>query len=267
MSPNGAEERSGREIRLLALVIVIAVAGLLVLARFRFPTPDIVTVSPTPSALDRLAVKAPFQELAGVVADAGARVSGLVLVAEFDRTPEKGARKPPASPAPSPALRRMFPGLRVRPDIVLAYAPAGWHPTFVAGVPALVLAGDPRREFVLVGADSRTGEHVLPSGEVADFANALSVLAPSSYVLAVEGAPGGPAIRPVFIPRTDSMTEDRWLSPLLRIGGEPQVGAGVFLFSIDGRLIGLTVPQENGIAIVTAATLGRVIADLTSGHQ
>jgi hypothetical protein len=266
MPTNGAEERSGREIRLLALVIVIAVAGLLVLARFRFPTADIVAVSPTPTALERLVTKAPFDELASAVADASSRVSALVLVVEFDRMPEKPARRLP--PGASAALqRRLAPGLRVRPDLVLAYAPAGWRPTVVTGVPALLLAGDPRREIALVGADSRTGEHVLPSGDVADFANAVSTLTSSSYVLAVESATGGPAARPFFVPRTDPVVDDRWPSPILRIGGEAQVGPGAFLFTVDGRLIGLTVPQENGIAIVPAATLGRVVADLTSGHQ
>jgi hypothetical protein len=267
MSPNGVEERSGREIRLLALVIVIAVAGLLVLARFRFPTADIVAVTPAPTALAPLALKAPFQDLAGAVADASERLSALVLVVEFNRTPEKAPRKSQTPAAPLPAQRRLLPGLRVRPDLVLAYAPAGWHPAAAAGVPALLLAGDPRREIALVGADSRTGEHVLPPGDVADSANGVSVLTPSSYLLAVEGAPGGPAIRPIFVPRTDPVTEDRWPSPILRIGGDAQVGAGAFLFTVDGRLVGLTVPQENGIAIVTAVTLGRLIADLTSGHQ
>jgi hypothetical protein len=265
MPTNGTEERSGREIRLLALVIVIAVAGLLVLARVRFPTADIVAVSPTPSALERLAVKAPFQELASAVADAAERVGGLVLVVEFDRTPEKAARRSPPSTGSAPP-RRLFPGLRVRSDLVLAYAPAGWHPTAVGGVPALSLAVDARREIALVGADSRTGEHALPPGDVVDFATAMPALA-SGYALAVEGAAGGPATRPFFVSRTDPVTEDRWISPLLRIGGDAQVGPGAFLFTIDGRLIGLTVPQENGIAIVTAATLGRVIADLTSGRQ
>ena len=85
----------------------------------------------------------------------------------------------------------------------------------------------------------------------------MSALTPASYVLAVEGAAGGPATRPVFIPRTDPVAEDRWTSPILRIGGDAQVGPGAFLFTIDGRLIGLTVPQENGMAIVTAATLGQ----------
>lgn len=264
---NGIEERSGREIRLLVLVILVAVAGLLVLARFRFPTADIVTVSPTPSALEPLAVKAPFEQLAGAVADASVRVGALVAVVEFDRTPEKPARRAPPLVVPQPIQRRVFPGLRVRPDLVLTYVPSGWHPTTVAGVPGQLVAADPRRELALVGADNRTGEHVLPPGDVVDLANAVSVLTPSHYVLAVEGAAGGAAIRPIFIPRTDPVAEDRWTSPTLRIGGDAQVGAGAFLFTIDGRLIGLTMPQENGIAIVTVAALGQVIADLTSGHQ
>ena len=100
-----------------------------------------------------------------------------------------------------------------------------------------------------------------------DFANAVSTVHSSSYMLAVESAAGGPAARPFFVPRTDPVIEDRWPSPILRIGGEAQVGPGAFLFTIDGRLIGLTVPQENGIAIVTAATLGRLITELTSGPQ
>ncbi len=43
--------------------------------------------------------------------------------------------------------------------------------------------------------------------------------------------------------------------------------SGAFLFTLEGRLIGLTVPQEDGVAIVAAATLDRLAGELAGVGQ
>jgi hypothetical protein len=267
MSNPAPEERSGREIRLLMLVIVIAVAGLLVLARFRFPTAEIVTVSPTPTALERLTVRAPFEDLANAVAAAAARVRPVVAVVEVEiEPPEAPAARPSgqaaASVEPVPAPRLLGLALRVAPGRLLMYMAGGARPVSAGGEPVQVIGEDASREIVLVTTSPAEGLSV----EVVDFVGAVPSFGGSSYVLAVEAAAGGPVSRPVFIARVDPAAAEGWETPLLKVGGTPPVPAGVFLFTIDGRLVGLTIPQETGIAIVGAAALDRLAGQLVQAE-
>ncbi|MBM3751545.1 MAG: hypothetical protein FJW21_10275 [Acidimicrobiia bacterium] len=62
--PDSQAPGSGRETRLLRLVIVVAVAMLLVLAQFRYPAPDRATAAPVAGPIERLAARATFEELA-----------------------------------------------------------------------------------------------------------------------------------------------------------------------------------------------------------
>jgi hypothetical protein len=270
--PNAApEERSGREIRLLLLVIIVAVAGLLVLARFRFPAADIVTVTPTPSPLDRIAVRAPFEEMAGVTAAAASHVLPLVAVLDVEPPPEPAPKKAERTPAAAPAVPvvHRLPALRVAADRLLAFVPAGMRPVRVSGRPARIVGEDAARGLVLVTSDSPVGPAQVPPA-VVDFGGALIGLAGSRYVIAVEGAEAGPAVRPSYLPRADSVTAPPWDSPVWQIGGHTDVSAGAFLFTISGQLIGLAVPRDGGVAIVTAATLDRLARELAgppSGGQ
>ena len=265
---NGADERSGRELRLLLLVIAIAVAGLVVLARFRFPAADIVAVSPTPSPLDRLAAPAPFEEQAAAVTAAAARLLPLLAVVEFERIPEtpdkSPAKKKAAQAEPAQPPQRLFmPALRVRADRWLAYQPRNTRPVRSAGGPVMVVAEDPARELVLMGLSGRSEN----TPDVLDFSSAASGFPGTSYVLLVEAAAAGPAVRPLFVPRIDPVSASPWDSPILRVGGSALVPSGAFLFTLEGRLIGLTVPQEDGVAIVAAATLDRLSGELAGVGQ
>ena len=264
--PNGSEERSGREVRLLVLVIVVAVAGLIVLARFRFPTADIVTVSPTPPPLERLSVREPFDDLAAAVAAGAARANPVVAVVtlEAESAPSAKPAKKSAEP-PVPIRRRRIPGLRVRPDRLLAYVPPEFKPMIVGGQPAQVASEDPKRRLVVLSEPLRPDRQ--GAAELVDFAAAASGFVAPNYVLAVEAGAEGTAVRPIFIARLDPMTAEPWDSPVREIGGDLQVGPGVFLFTLDGRLIGLTVPHDGGLAVVSAATLDRLVRELTGSGQ
>jgi hypothetical protein len=263
--PNGSEERSGREVRLLVLVIVVAVAGLIVLARFRFPAADIVTVSPPPP-LERLAVRQPFEELSNAVATATGRVTPVFAMVTLEGPPPPSVRgRKSTTPARGP--ERLMAALRVRADRLLAYVPAGFKPTFVNRQPAEVVAENASRGLVVLNDVHRTEAQDAGGAEVVDFGAAASGFAAPSYVLAVEAAPGGPSVRPAFIGRLDPITVAPWDSPVSQIGGTAPVGPGIFLFSLDGRLIGLTVPEGDGIAIVAAATLDRLVREIAGGAQ
>ena len=253
-----AEQRSGREIRLLVLVIGVAVAVLLVLARFRFPAVDLSAIPQTPGPLERLAARATFDDLASTLADVTARVTPAFVVAAIEKIPDKPERKGVA-PAPAASTRRWVHALRVRPEFLLIYVPAGMHVVAVEGLSASpqVAVADEGRELALVPAP-------VAGAPTANFAGAATDFSGSTFVVAVEGAVGGPALRPVFVPRTDALFESRWSNTLLLVGGEPDLRAGAFAFTLDGRLIGLAVREDAGVAIVPAAALDRAVTELVN---
>jgi len=253
-----ADQRSGREIRLLVLVIAVAVAVLFVLARFRFPSVDLSSNPQTPGPLERLAARATFDDLANTLADVTSRVTPVFIVVAVEKIPEKPDRKGGPAPAADTSLR-WVPALRVRSEFLLTYVPSGTHVVAVEGLSASpqVAVSDPVRELALIP---------IPRGvsATADFSGAATDFSGSRFVAAVEGAVGGPAVRPIFVPRIDAIFESRWSTSLLLVGGEPELSAGAFVFTLDGRLIGLVVREEAGVAIVPAAALDRAVTELAS---
>jgi len=256
MTTNGSEERSGREVRLLALVIVVAVAGLLVLARFRFPGAEIVTVNPAPSPLERLAARPVFEDMAAAVAETTNRLLPALGVAEFDHPQERPSRKSP----PVPRVPVLVPTLRARADVSVAYAPSGLLLRAAGSAQPRI---DSQHELAWIPPTGDDAGEAHASQEVVDLRSGVPTFAGSSFVIVVEAGVTGAAARPVFIPRVDQVPDDRWSAPLLRIGGQPQILVGSFLFTLDGHLIGIVVPQDTGMAIVSAGLLNRMLLELT----
>lgn len=260
---DGRDDRSGRETRLLLLVIAVAVAVLLVLARFRFPEAEIATAAPSPNPLDRIATRATFDELADAVADTATRLMPYITVLEFAAPPEASVRKPDRKSekkAARPAeVSRYVPGLRVRPDLVIAHAPPGLAPVLVAGASLVALDHD-RQIVVISAAPVSRGASVVDLSHSTGFAG-------SAYVLAIEAGAAGPAARPAFLSRTSPAQVAGWSSTVLRVPGEPQASAGAVLFAMDGRLIGLVLPQADGLAIADGPAIERAVTELASGRQ
>jgi hypothetical protein len=264
---NGTEERPGRETRLLVLVIVVSLAVLFLLARFRFPPAGLVAGPPSPGPLDRLAARATYEDLASAIAVLVQRVEPSVVVVQIDTAPPEEKDKPrtsrekekAAAPTQPPPAPRLLPGIRLRPDLALVYVPAGMRvsPAQGFGGPTSVFATDPKRELALVKVpvqgESNTG---VP--------NVLEGFPGFSYV-AVVAAMGGPTGRPVFIGRLDTSVDDRWRPSPSLIGGEPNAPAGSLVFAIDGRLIGMVLPQFGSLAIVPATALNSVVTELGGG--
>ena len=86
-----------------------------------------------------------------------------------------------------------------------------------------------------------------------------------SYVAVVEAAMGGATGRPMFIGRLDTSVDDRWHPSPMLIGGAPEAPAGSLLFAIDGRLIGMVLPQFGSLAVVPPAALNSVVTELGGG--
>ena len=76
---------------------------------------------------------------------------------------------------------------------------------------------------------------------------------------------GGPSARPAFIGRLDTSVDDRWQPSPLLIGGVSEASAGSLLFAVDGRLIGMVLPQFGTLTVVPPAALNAVVTELGGG--
>ncbi len=257
--------RSGRETRLLALVILVAIAALLVLARFRFPeAADRAPVAPPPGPLERLAARASFQDLATSIAGLHERLSpGFVMVEVAPAPPAKPSTTQSASArrgrSSTPEVRaeitsRFHPALRVRPDRALVFFPAGSRVVAIDGIAEEKpdVAVDQNRPLALVRVP------VAPEA-AALLAGGLETFAGLAYVALFEGGRGGVSPRPQYLGRVDAMADAVWPSPPLVIGGHPELVAGTYVFAFDGRLLGIVLPTSLGTAIVPARALQSIV--------
>lgn len=235
---------SGRETRLLLLVIVVAVAMLLILAQFRYPAPDRTTAAPAAGPIERLAARATFEELALIMTDVSSRVQSALTVLQIERipTPVAPPRRGVAPAAPAPSERRFITALRVDTDLAVAYLPEGFTVMTAGGDAAAV---DATLRLVLARVETR------PFASVGAVAN----IGGPGYLAVFEGARGGPAVRPLFFGRLDEFEDPQWTTPVLAVGGAPQLYPGAFVYALDGRLVGMTIPAEPGVAIVGVPAL------------
>lgn len=232
----------GRETRLLLLVIAVAVAMLLVLAQFQYPSPDRAVASPLAGPIERLAARATFEELALIMADLSSRVQPAMTVLTVERIPPPPPRR--GAPPPVSTERRIVTALRVDATSAVAHLPAGFR--VVQDADAEKPKEDPERGLVLVR---------VPDAPFTDLGPVAQALGGPGYVAVFEGARGGPAVRPVFVGRVDSFEDTRWTQPILSVGGDPQLGAGAFIYTLDGRLVGMTIPDGPGVAIARVPAL------------
>ena len=257
--------RSGRETRLLALVIVIAIAALMLLARFRFSGADErPPVAPPPGPLDLLATRPPYHDLGSFISALAERIAPSFVVVETALVPPpaNGRRARPAgAPTTSPvpigqSMPTRLAALRVSSDRALLYLPANTRVITVAGAadkPDVV--ADAGREVALV----RVPIAAEPSSP---FAAGADPIPPFGYVAVIEAGLGGPTTRPVFIGRLDEVEDPSWSAPISVIGGATDVTPGALLFSLDGRFAGMAIRTPNGVAIVPKRALNPIVSGL-----
>ncbi|MCC6164044.1 MAG: PDZ domain-containing protein [Acidobacteria bacterium] len=236
--------RPSREVRLLVATIVVSVAVLLVLSRFRFPASSAESRdSSATQPLARLAARAAFDDLSLTVRELQTRVAGSLVVVEI--APNLAADRPAAS-----RTRRFAAALRVRDDAAVVMSGEGMSVEAVAGVqgPVAVLASDPVRGITVV----RVPPAPAPVMQVRE--SGQPVPAPD-YMVVVEASAGGAGLRPVFVSRSDTVSDPRWDSPLLAIGRGVGADAGAPVFALDGRLAGILTPGDDVPLLVPAAVL------------
>lgn len=239
-----ARDGGRREMRLLLATIAVSVGMLLVLARFRFP--DEVArpaADPAPAPLERLAARATFDELAAIMADLERRILPAVV--------SIGGARPDGT--------SYVPAVRVTPDRAVALLPAE-HRLVAAGSDAApsIVVRDAYRDLVVVEVPP------LPDA-VPQFPSAATRPGPR-YVAVVESGPATPAIRPVYVGRTDLLTDPRWNEPLRSVAAVQQtLSPGSAVFSLEGVFIGLVAEQRGTVAIVPAAALREIAVSAKGG--
>ena len=268
MPANGHEERSGRETRLLILVVAVSLAVLLLLARFRFPAADLTTVTPSAAPLAGLAARASFEEMTDIIRGALNRVSPVVVVVpmspipepppERPRTGRRGAPPPAEPPTVDPSGPRQFvPALRLKNDLALVHLPAGYRfvPVGDGGEPPQVIGGDQSRQVALIRVPTGTSVEALPGG--------LRTSDELTFALVVSATPQGTTASPVFIGRADSIPDPNWPVRLTALGGPADFPVGALVFSLQGSFLGLVTRHDAGVAMVPAVAIGPLLAQLT----
>lgn len=258
MEPTPAIRSSSRETRLLLVTLAVSAILLLVLARFRFPEDRPLPASAVPAgqALERLAARATYDELATLVARVDRRVAPSVLVLEVGSWSVGGADAVELAPL------RYAVGLRVRDDMALvALAPDESarmldDPT---AREAEVLARDEMRDLAVVRIP-RSPAQTLAIVDI------RAQNAAPTYLVAIEAGRAGPAARPFFLGRTDPLIDPRWNQPLTALGGPQAAEPGAFVFTLNAEFAGLVVAAGGLPALAPAAALLAAADELAAGR-
>lgn len=254
MSPN--HQPSGRETRLLLLIVAVSAAALLVLAQFRFPEQPGIPVPP-PTPLGRLAARATYDELASILGDVERRLAPAIVALRLEASPSASRTLTAHAPAVPPPF---VPGLRIRPEAVVAQVGPDENVTAIVGsnVAPTILFRDPDRRLALV--------QVPPLGDTPDFVSRPVDADRERYVAVIEATSDGPTARPGFLGPTWARRHVLWDAPLRLLPGGLSLTPGALVFSLDARLVGLGVVAEDGaIALAPAASLRAAIDELERG--
>lgn len=245
------DDRSGRDNRLLALVILIAIVVLVVLARVRFPGSESRPVAVAPGPLERLAARTTYDDLAAAVHTALQRVEPSLITVAIEPSSGKAIGGDASVPADLDQGRI---GVRLGDDWAIVYVPRGFRVVRTgADDPLVVRDNDLVRDVAVISLPLRAGEDQLPVGstDVTGFA----------YVCVVEPTPDGPTATPVFIGRIRTLIDQRWGDGVIVPGNASGLTPGALIFQLDGRFLGLVVAQPGGgNSIVPAGMLINVVS-------
>lgn len=251
-----------RENRLLLIVVLASGLSLVLLSRYRFPG-EVRTINPTPAPLERLAARATFDDLASIIVQLQTRIVPMLRVLRVHSTGAAGDM-PSVSKLLEPPQRaagesRLVLAWRVRPDLLLAHLGPGDRVDEIVGIDGApkVLGVDPIRLVGLLRAPA-TREPVL-------WQEAAPPAMPQ-YVVVAEATQGGPALRPIFLGRTDPIDDPRWRRPLLALPSTNATQPGSMIFSLDGSIAGMIVLQENLPMMAPTSALVSTADDLEQGR-
>jgi S1-C subfamily serine protease len=249
--------QSAAEVRLLVATITISAVALLLLARLRFPAPPPVPQIPVAPPLERLAA-ATYEELARIVGTAQARLAPSLIPLRLTRRPAAEVPLDSRDLVPPPQDPGMSLAIRYSETRALSYIPPG------TALPDRSPGGDPIK---LVALDEIRGLALLdvPAGPaiVPRSSTGATVDVPA-YLAIGEPSAAGASLRPVFVSRADATSDPRWRTTVLALGIEP-AAAGRPLFSLGGEFIGLLLPGDGGVTLLSAADVMAAVTRLQAG--
>jgi hypothetical protein len=79
----------------------------------------------------------------------------------------------------------------------------------------------------------------------------------------VTATESGPSVQPIFIGRTGAREDGRWPSGVVAID-HATVPEGAFLFTLEGRLLGLVIRDAAGAALVPPSAIEDAVMDLVA---
>jgi hypothetical protein len=219
---------TGRETRLLVGTIAVSVVMLVLLARFRFPEEATRQVAlPAVPPLERLAARATYDELAGMMAELERSIAPAIVTMRVE---------PSGTFVPAP---------RLAADLAVVMLSAGDH-----------LANQP--DGKIVGHETTRGFAAVAVPALPEIV-ALRTRDPRPgprYVAVVEATAQGPVVRPLYVGRTELIADPRMDDSLLSIAVLRQaVGRGAAIFALDGTFIGLADDSQDRVTIIPAASL------------
>jgi hypothetical protein len=271
MAPEGTEPQTGRETRLLVLVVGVSVAVLLLLAQWQFPGASMSSGTPGSAPLVGLAARATFDEMASTMADVVGRVSPLTVAIPLEPVPAPvsvpGKESRSGNGADIAAAEQETPatatpaawtlGVRVARDLALAWIAEGFAVQTSSEPSVSVVAHDVAREMALVRVRASNASPDTLSASVRAF--------PSfSYAAGIDATPVGPTAQPIFLGRADTVADARWSHPLVPGTVAPGLVPGTVLFSLNGRLIGMVVGRRDAPMIVPAPAIEALVQALMS---
>lgn len=233
MSHPAPSERNGRETRMLLATIGVSVGVLLLLAQFRFPEEAArQTAEPAAAPLERLAARATYDELAGIMADLERRLADRLVILEV--APDRNGSRYVIAP-------------RITADRAVALLDGRETVTGREGQPVTI-----------AGRDTLRGLAILTVDAIEDGGVAMPAAPPRTgprYVAVAEATASGPVLRPVYVGRTD-LFEDPAAGRMLSIAAQQQsIPRGAALFSLTGTFIGLAAGSGEATHVVPAAVL------------
>jgi S1-C subfamily serine protease len=234
-----APTTGGRETRLLLMTIGVSVGMLLLLAQFRFPEAADPPPAPAAAPLERLAARATYDELAGIMAEVERRVAPSIVPIRLDGDRGETLYAPAVRLTPDRAIALVGPNDRV-------VTPPGETPPTIVG-------RDPTRGFLVLQVEPRPGDVVT--------VRAGTARPGPRYLVVVEATREGAAVRPVYVGRTDIVQDTRGGDPVLIIAAAQQtVPRGSAIFTIDAEFLGLAADSAGAVTIVPAERLQTAIA-------
>jgi membrane-associated protease RseP (regulator of RpoE activity) len=244
-----------RETRLLLLTLCVSVGVLFVLARFRFPERPISELA-APQPLARLARATTFDDLSATLTELLQRAGDASVALRVDGDTQPGGS-------------RLVPALRVRDNLALAVLAGDARVEAVEGEAAsssastagnLVVARDEVRGLVLVRVPTRPAPAlpVQPQGEMLEL---------PGFLIIIDAAPGGPAIRAEFVSRATTHPHPAWDAPVLALGGIASARPGAMVFTLSGRFVGMVLPDDDETIVAPAEALIARADRLTRGES